>query len=134
MNQLPLDRNPVPAAGPRNLTALLAQWLRRMGFLVQELGGVEPTALAATWRAPDGLLYEASYAFVPASGGVFQLLGRLDNALLPHYGLVHKAEINRLREARFLLLSNVFYAEARRQALAGGALQPAHLTSTTPSA
>ena len=119
---------PAPAPGPRNLTLPLAQWLRRMGFLVQEQGGVSPTALAATWRAPDGLLYEASYAFAPTSGGIFQLLARADNALLPHYGLVQKAEINRLREARFLLLSNVFYADARKAALTAGSLQPAHAT------
>ena len=110
--------------GPRNLAAPLAQWLRQMGFLVTEQGGAVPTALAATWRAADGLLYEASYAFTPDSGGIFQLLARLDNALLPHYGLVHKAEVNRLREARFLLLSNVFYADARRAALAAGTLPP----------
>ena len=121
---------PAPAGpGPRNLAAPLAQWLRRMGFLVMEQGGAAPTALAATWRAPDGLLYEASYAFTPVEGGIFQLLARLDNALLPHYGLVRKAEVNRLREARFLLLSNVFYAEARKAALSAGTLLPAHLTT-----
>ncbi|MDB5270221.1 MAG: hypothetical protein JWP58_3261 [Hymenobacter sp.] len=120
---------PAPVPGPRNLTVLLAQWLRRMGFLVSEQGGVAPTAISASWRAPDGLLYEASYAFTPQSGGIFQLLARHDNPLLTHHGLVHKAEINRLREARFLLLSNVYYAQARQAALTAGTLQPAHLTT-----
>ena len=126
MDTLPLDHN--PPAGPRNLTSPLAAWLRKMGFTVLEQGGVAPDALEATWRAPDGLLYQVTYAHVPQGPGVFQLLayeGR--GSLAQEYrGLVHKAEINRLREARFLLLSNVFYADARRQALAAGSLVPAH--------
>ena len=126
MDTLPLDHN--PPKGPRNLTSLLATWLRKMGFTVLEQGGVVPTAFEATWRAPDGLLFQASYAHVPAGPGVFQLLAYEGQGLVAtaYRGLVHKAEINRLREARFLLLSNVFYAEARRQALAAGTLLPAH--------
>lgn len=116
-----------PAKGPHNLAAELAAWLRKMGFTVLEQGGVVPTALEATWRAPDGLLYQASYTFTVA-GGVFQLLAYTSH-LSPaadYRGLVHKAEVNRLREARFLLTSNVFYAEARKAALLAGTLQPAH--------
>ena len=127
MDTLPLDHN--PPAGPRNLTTLLAAWLRKMGFTVLEQGGVAPDALEATWRAPDGLLFQASYAHVPQGPGVFQLLASgAGRGMDPdeYRGLVHKAEINRLREARFLLLSNVFYADARRQALAAGSLIPAH--------
>jgi hypothetical protein len=40
--------------GPHNLTVALAAWLRKMGFTVLEQSGVEPTALEASWRAPDG--------------------------------------------------------------------------------
>ena len=121
---------PAPPPGPRNLTVPLAGWLRRMGFLVQEQGGVVPTALQATWRAPDELLYQVSYAFEPHVGGIFQLLAHTDNLVVVHRGLVHKANVHRLREARFLLLSNIFYATARQQALDAGTLQPARLTPT----
>ncbi|MGI4835077.1 MAG: hypothetical protein ACRYFK_16615 [Janthinobacterium lividum] len=114
--------------GPRNLTVPLGQWLRKMGFTVLEQGEPSaPTALEATWRCPAGLLYQVSYAYTP-SAGVFQLLAFTSHlATAKDYrGLVHKAEINRLREARFLLTSNVFYAEARRQALKAGTLLPTH--------
>jgi hypothetical protein len=39
---------------------------------------------------------------------------------------VHQAEVNRLREVRFLLLSNTFYRAARQAALDAGTLLPAH--------
>jgi hypothetical protein len=132
MDAQPLDRHSVPTSGPRNLTVALGQWLRRLGFLVQEQGGVVPTALQATWRAPDDLLYQVSYAFEPHVGGIFQLLAHTDNLAAAHRGLVHKANIHRLREARFLLLSNIFYATARRQALDAGTLLPAHLQPLQP--
>ena len=127
MDTLPLAHNPTPASGPRNLTLPLAAWLRKMGFLVTEKGGAAPTALEAAWRGPDGLLYQVSYAYAAAAGGIFQLLACFDSAYVDPQGLVQKAEINRLREARFLLLSNVFYAEARRATLSAGTLLPAHL-------
>ncbi|MGI4762518.1 MAG: hypothetical protein ACRYF0_17535 [Janthinobacterium lividum] len=125
MDTLPLDRAP---KGPRNLTVLLAAWLRRMGFVVLEQGGMESTALEASWRAPDGLLFQASYHFTPAAGGTFQLLASVPPA--PTRGLVHQAEVNRPREVRFLLLSNTFYREARQHALDAGTLLPAHAQPT----
>lgn len=118
-----------PAPASRNLTAPLAKWLRGLGFSVLEQGGTLPTSLAATWRASDGLLYEVSYAFAQHEG-VFQLLARQDDATQPHHGLVHKAQVKRLREVRFLLLSNTFYREARQAALDAGTLLPAHAQST----
>ena len=130
MDTLPLDHN--PPQGPRNLTVLLATWLRKMGFLVLEQGGVQPTALEATWRGPDDLLYQVSYAYSPAQGGIFQLLAFTGRgiAAADYRGLVHKAEVNRPREVRFLLLSNIFYREARQAALAAGTLLPAHAQPT----
>ncbi|WP_375418159.1 hypothetical protein [uncultured Hymenobacter sp.] len=128
----PLLTPPAAPKGPHNLAGPLAAWLRRMGFLVTEQGGVAPTSLEAAWRGPDDTLYRVSYAFVPGEGGIFQLLGQLDARGMMHAGLVHKAQVNRQREARFLLLSNVYYAEARRAALASGALLPAHLQPVEP--
>ena len=126
MDALPLDHN--PPKGPRNLTVSLAQWLRKMGFAVLEQGGVQPVSLTATWRAPDGMLYQASYHYALPKGGTFQLLASPRPA--EHRGLVHQAEVNRLREVRFLLLSNVFYAEARKVALQAGTLQPTYAPHT----
>jgi len=99
-----------PSKGPHNLTAPLAAWLRRMGITVLEQGGAAPTALTASWRAPDGgLLLQASYHFAPdGAGGTFQLLASQPPA--SPRSLVQQAEINRLREARFLLTSNSCYA------------------------
>ena len=117
----------LPAApGPRNLTAELAAWLRRLGFTVLEQGSPVPTALQATWRALDGQLYQVSYA-CEASAGIFQLLAYSGQGARPtdYTPLVFKAEINRFREARFLLLSNLFYKAARQAALDAGTLQPA---------
>ena len=118
---------PPPAASPsevRNLTGKLAAWLRGLGFVVVE----KAASLEAVWRGPDELLYQVSYAYAPAAG-TFQLLGsyRPTTNPLDFHGLVHKAEINRLREARFLLLSNAYYKEARRVALHAGTLKPAPL-------
>lgn len=121
-----------PQKGPRNLTLALAAWLRKMGFTVLEQGGVAPTALEATWCAPDGLRYQVSYVF--AAQGTFQLLAYPGHAATAatYKGLVHRAEINRLREARFLLLSNTFYREARQAALDAGTLLPTHAQPTAP--
>ena len=127
--QLPLAP---PAPGPRNLTVPLAQWLRKMGFLVTEQGGAVPTGLHAAWRALDGMLYSVIYVFVPAAGATFQLMASPNPLRGPYNPLVLMAEVKRLREARFLLQSNVFYAAARRQALAAGTLLPTHLQPTTP--
>jgi hypothetical protein len=130
MDTLPLDHN--PPKSPRNLTLSLAIWLRRMGFTVLEQGGIAPTALEATWRSNDGWLYQVSYAYAPQGSGIFQLLA-YQSHLSPaadYRGLVHKAEVNRIREARFLLLSNVFYAEARKAALTTGTLKPTYAQHT----
>lgn len=118
---------PTPPQDPRNLTVALATWLRKMGFNVLEQGGIAPTALEANWRAQDGQLYQASYAYLGGQG-TFQLLTYTGSGAhaTDYRGLVHKAEVSRLREARFLLNSNVFYKEARQAALDAGALLPTH--------
>lgn len=131
MTTPPLDHNPVPRTGPRNLTVTLAAWLRRLGFAVLEQGGLAPTGLEASWRAPDGLLYQASYSYAPERA-TFQLLSSPGHAATAatYKGLVLRAEVNRLREVRFLLLSNTFYAEARQAALAAGTLRPTYAPHT----
>jgi|GEM_PF-2030436 len=118
---------PSPASPTRNFTVPLAQWLRKMGFTVLEQGGHEPHALEATWRAGDDMLYQVSYAYAQPAG-IFQLLAYTGRGVevKDYRGLVHKAEVTRLREARFLLLSNVFYREARQAALNAGTLLPTH--------
>ncbi len=131
MDTLPLTRNPVPKDGPRNLTVSLAAWLRQLGFAVLEQGGLTPTGLEASWRAPDGLLYQASYSYAPERA-TFQLLscpGHQATAAT-YKGLVVRAEVNRLREVRFLLLSNTFYKDARQAALDAGLLRPTYAPHT----
>ena len=139
MDQLPLDRNPVPGTGPRNLTVPLAAWLRKMGFTVLEQGGTVPTALAAAWKPfLARWTYELTYCFRPGLTGIVRLTKTTPNdwAHLSGYFqkdvavLVELAEVNRLREVRLLLLSNFSYAEARAIELAAGTLKPAHLTTT----
>lgn len=122
MDQLPLDHNPVPATGPRNLTLGLAAWLRGMGFCVTEQGGPDPIGLSATWR-DDEQVFQVAYVF---SGALSALrLTCTNRRTLASEPLVASAYVHRLREARFLLLSSTIYAPARKRALAAGTLAPA---------
>lgn len=106
---------------PRNLTVPLAAWLRRLGFTVLEQGGVRPTALGATWVDAQGVF---SFIYVySATGATAHLEHFHDNGYT--HTLVALHQVRRLREARFLLLNNVAYDQARQAALAAGTLQPA---------
>jgi hypothetical protein len=127
MDTLPLDHNPVPGTGTRNITLLLAVWLRRMGFAVVEHGGLVPTALTATWTSPRTYRYELSYVFAP-TGGVLRLVHNAG----PHSFdvLIEGATVHRLREARFLLLSSVRYDFDRKVARAAGTLRPTYAPHT----
>ena len=122
MDTFPLDHNPAPGTGPRNLTVPLAAWLRRMGFTVIEQGGAAPTALDAVWMQAPGTGYQLTYL---AHGGVLRLLRH--SPAQPNQVLVESANVQRLREARLLLCSSTYYADSRRAALAAGTLLAAHL-------
>lgn len=127
MDTLPLDHNPVPGTGSRNITLLLAVWLRRLGFAVVEYGGLVPTALNATWLSPRKHRYELSYVFAP-TGGVLRLV--LNGGPQAFESLIDGATVHRLREARYLLLSSVRYAFDRKAALAAGTLRPTYAPHT----
>lgn len=107
------------AQGPRNVAVPLAAWLRRLGFSVREHGGAAPTGLEATWAFGPHAVYAVSYAFDAASGGLLRISRNR------HQLQVAGADVRRLREARYLLLSCRDYAADREAALAAGALQPA---------
>lgn len=127
MNTLPLDHNPVPGTGTRNITLLLATWLRKMGFTVVEHGGLVPTALTATWHSLRRYCYELHYVFGP-TGGVLRLV----HSAGAQYGevLIDGATVHRIREARYLLLSSVRYDFDRKAALAAGKLKPTYAPHT----
>lgn len=111
----------------RNLTGPLAAWLRKMGFTVLEKGPAEaPSYLSATWCDFDETVFEVGYTFVPEAGGLFRLLVHYPQGAQPRYPLVDQAQVRRLSEARFLLLSNVYYAQRRQQSKEAGALPPTH--------
>lgn len=110
--------------GPRNLTLPLAAWLRRMGFAVLEQGNAGATG---TWAVPDcSWRFQLTYAYSAEGGGILQLLELSDEHRPGVKVQVQTAHVARLRECRFLLLSNAAYADARRAALAAGTLLPAH--------
>jgi hypothetical protein len=127
MDTLPLDHNPVPGTGSRNITLLLAVWLRKMGFTVVEHGGLVPTALTATWLSLRHYRYELHYVYAP-TGGVLRLV----HAAGSQYAevLIDGATVHRIREARFLLNSSVRYDFDRRAARAAGKLQPTYAQHT----
>jgi hypothetical protein len=110
------------ALGPRNLTVPLGAWLRRLGFRVLEHGGAAPTGLAATWAVGVGTGYGVTYLYSATQGGLLRLTRH--TPALPERVLVDTAVVRRLREARLLLLTSVFYRADRREALAAGTLQP----------
>ncbi len=127
MDTLPLDHNPVPGTGTRNITLLLAVWLRKMGFTVVEQGGLVPTSLTATWLSLRHYRYELYYVFGPG-GGVLRLL---HSAGLQYTEvLIDGATVHRIREARFLLNSSVRYDFDRKAALAAGKLRPTYAHHT----
>lgn len=119
----PLDHNPTPGTGPRNLTVQLAAWLRRMGFTVTERGWPQPDSLTARWVGLTDY-FDLDYCFV-ASTGVLRL-ACTDRQTLATAPLVAGAYVQRIREARFLLLGSSAYATARQAALTLGTLLPAH--------
>jgi hypothetical protein len=127
MNTLPLDHNPVAGTGSRNITLLLATWLRKLGFTVVEQGGLVPTSLVATWLSLRYYRYELHYVFNP-TGGVLRLV----HSAGAQYGevLIDGATVHRLREARFLLRSSVRYDFDRQAALAAGKLYPTYAPHT----
>ena len=127
MDTLPLDHNPVPGTGTRNITLLLAVWLRRMGFTVVEQGGLVPTALSAHWVSPSFHWYKLDYVFAP-TGGVLRLV----HYAIPHDFdvLIDGATVHRLREARFLLMSCVRYDFDRKTAKAAGSIKTTYAPHT----
>jgi len=127
MDTLPLDHNPVPGTGTRNITLLLAVWLRKMGFTVVEQGGLVPTALTATWLSVRHFRYELHYVFNPR-GGVLRLVHSAGFQYAEV--LIDGATVHRIREARFLLLSSVRYDFDRKASLAAGKLKPTYAQHT----
>lgn len=127
MDTLPLDHNPVPGTGSRNITLLLAVWLRKMGFTVVEHGGLVPTALTATWLSLYPHRYELSYVFAP-TGGVLRLVQH--TSFQAYEVLIDGALVHRIREARYLLCSSVRYYFDRKAALAAGKLRPTYAHHT----
>ena len=127
MDTLPLDHNPVPGTGTRNITLLLAVWLRKMGFTVVEHGGLVPTALTATWLSLRRFRYELNYVFAP-TGGVLRLVHSAGPQA--YEVLIDGATVHRLREARYLLLSSVRYDFDRQAALAASTLRPTYAPHT----
>jgi hypothetical protein len=121
--------------GPRNLAVPLAAWLRRLGFtaLESEPAGTHLTQLTAQWHSPLGH-FKVEYMHchppqAPAWAG-FRLLWREPKPFSLTRELVSMANVNRLKEARVLLLSNKCYDTARQAALLAGTLLPAHCQST----
>lgn len=127
MDTLPLDHNPVPGTGTRNITLLLAVWLRKMGFTVVEHGGLIPTALTATWVSIRGYRYELNYVYAP-TGGVLRLVHGTGPQAFDV--LIDGATVHRLREARYLLLSSVRYDFDRKAARSAGLLRPTYAPHT----
>ena len=121
------DRAPYQAAvpkGPRNLTRVLATWLRQQGFTATEYEQAHWASVAAHWVAGGGERFELTYTWV--SGPVPDAtctLRVLHPSVVWAETLFTAQRVRRLKEVRLLLLGNVRYHNARL--LASPATTPA---------
>ena len=105
--------------GPRNLAAPLAAWLRTQGFTATERQYETMATVGATWLGPRGESFELAYIWVPRyASATLQLVVRWPGQEAEN--LFGSQQIRRLREVRWLLGSNVRYANARRLAVPTG--------------
>jgi hypothetical protein len=97
---------------PRNLAAPIAAWLREQGFTATERQYVTMATVGATWLGPSGERFELGYFWVPRyASATLQLQVRWPGK--ESENLFGSQQVRRLREVRWLLRSNVRYANAR---------------------
>jgi hypothetical protein len=118
--------------GPPNLAIEVAAWLRRLGFTVLEQQSPALTLVTARWDAAgqfQGFEFVYSHFHPPLGRHIAYCTLTLHGPSLPFTGqcLLADTLVARLREVRFLLLSNIRYATARQAALDAGVLLPAKL-------
>jgi hypothetical protein len=105
--------------GPRNLAEPIAAWLRTQGFTATERQYETMATVGATWLGPRGESFELGYFWVPRyASATLQLVVRWPGR--EPENLFGSQQIRRLREVRWLLSSNVRYANARRLAVPTG--------------
>ena len=99
--------------GPRNLAAPLAAWLCTQGFTVTERQYDTLATVAASWTGPRGDCFELGYCWSsgPHANATLQLQARWPGH--EPCNLFGSQRVRRLREVRWLLSSNVRYANAR---------------------
>jgi hypothetical protein len=121
--------------GPRNLALPVAAWLRRLGFEVQEQQTLVLTLVTARWYdlpRVHGFQFVYTHFHPDWKPHLAYCSLHLHGAGYPPAGqcLLADTHVKRLREVRFLLLSNMRYAAARQAALDAGILLPAHAQPT----
>jgi len=101
--------------GTRNLAEPIATWLRAQGFTANARQYETMATMGATWLGPRGESFELGYFWIPRyASATLQLQVRWPGR--EPENLFGSQQIRRLREVRWLLRSNVRYANARRLA------------------